>query len=365
MKKTISLALAAALCVSSVFAEKFTVAVISDTQNYCDYRYQTTSTPSYPYNHGDIFVRQMQYIANNSVKNGGDIAFAIHVGDVVQNGAEYDSEWQIADKALSILDDNLPWGIVPGNHDYDKSWKDKSGRTLIEGGKSYEKYFGQKSKHFAGKKWYGGSSNYGMNSWSTFTAGGKTFMFLGLQTEPDDDDIKWAQRVLDDHKNIPVILDIHEYLGCRYEPSEPGVPERLDDMYRSKNPGSAQQLWDKLIKKNKQIFLVVCGHDFRWHEGEDPREGEIHRTDVNDSGYKVYQLLSDYQGRAETDKSMNLLAGKNNQCGDGWMRLMEFDLDNNQIHVRTYSTELNKYETDMDSDFVIKFDWKWNERFGK
>ena len=33
------------------------------------------------------------------------------------------------------------------------------------------------------------------------------------------------------------------------------------------------------------------------------------------------------------------------------------------IKVETYNTEIKVYEKDMDSDFTIKFDWNWNERF--
>ncbi len=343
---------------TALFAETFTVAVISGTQNYCYYRYQRDSNPPYAYDHGDIYKRQMQYIANNSKKNGGDIAFAIHIGDVVQNGAEYESEWKIADDAMSILDDNVPYLVVPGNHDYD-SQKNHA----VEGVKSYVKYFGPKSKHFAGKKWYGGADKTGVNSYAKFKADGKEFMVLGLQFEPNLEDIAWAQKVLDNNKNIPVILDIHEFLGARYEPTCPGKAEYLDEKIRAKDHGSAQQVWDKLISKNKQIFLVVCGHDFRWHEDENhSEEGEIVRTDFNDDGYPVYQLLSDYQGRKEIDAFLGL---KGHGSGDGWMRLMEFDLKNNQINIKTYSTELNRYETDIDSQFKIKFNFDWNKRFKK
>ena len=135
LKKTLLCSAALVAVSSALFAEKFSIAVISDTQNYCDYRYQRDSNPPYPYDHGDIYKRQMQYIADNSKKNGGDIAFAIHVGDIVQNGAEKDSEWKIADDAMSILDDKVPYLMVPGNHDYD-SQKNHS----IEGLKTYAKY---------------------------------------------------------------------------------------------------------------------------------------------------------------------------------------------------------------------------------
>lgn len=358
IKKSILCVAALMAVTAAVYAEKFTIAVISDTQNYCDYRYQRDSNPPYAFDHGDIFKRQMKYIANNSIKNGGDIAFAIHVGDIVQNGAKYESEWKIADDAMSILDNTVPYLVVPGNHDYDNP-KDYS----VAGLNSYVKYFGPKSKHFAGKKWYGGADETGTNSYAKFKADGKEFMVLGLQTEPSHEDLVWAQKILDKNKNIPVILDIHEYLGARYDSACPGTPVYLDDKLRADNPGSAQDVWDNLVSKNDQIFLIVCGHDFRWRDNEQHHEeGEMVRTDKNNNGYPVYQLLSDYQGRKEIDKYLGLNAHGN---GDGWMRLMEFDLKNNQINIKTYSTELNCYETDLNSQFTIKLDFDWDKRFGK
>ncbi|HET6414307.1 MAG TPA: hypothetical protein VFG53_19815 [Anaeromyxobacter sp.] len=52
---------------------------------------------------------------------------------------------------------------------------------------------------------------------------------------------------------------------------------------------------------------------------------------MNDSGHVVYQVL--------TDKRSNVQASPG---GDGWVRLMEFDLETNSIHFRTYSPLLHK-----------------------
>src|SRR5271157_2270297 len=59
----------------------FTIGVISDTQNYCDGRFQPASNGivNLPF-----FVDQTTYLANN-VK-ALNLAFVTHVGDVVQNG---------------------------------------------------------------------------------------------------------------------------------------------------------------------------------------------------------------------------------------------------------------------------------------
>jgi len=354
-------ALAAALLGAALFAQAFTLAVISDTQNYSDYRYQRSSNPPFVMDQADIFHRQMDYIAKNAVSAGGNIAFAAHVGDLVQNYGTQISEWAIAEAAISRLDGVLPYGLVPGNHDYDKSWKDAEDKaTRVDGGSTYNRFFGPNSVHFKGKSWYGGSFNNGLNSWATFQGGGKSFLFLGLELEPSDAAIAWAQKVLDAHKGMPTILVTHEYLCFADDYYEPGTAFRLEDKYRlGFDRNTPQQLWDKLISKNKQVFLVLCGHNY-----DGGPNGENARTDAGAEGYKVYQLLSDYQGRTEVQKFYGVNDSAN-RGGDGWMRLMEFDLGKGEIKVKTYSTELRRYETDPNSEFTIKFDWDWDKRFAK
>jgi hypothetical protein len=340
-------------------AQGFTIAVLPDAQNYSNYRYQTTATPPFFMDQADIFYRQTAYVAAHAASAGGTIAFAIQLGDLVQSQGKKESEWLAADKAISALDGALPFGIVPGNHDYDLRRTSPTGKgKIVDGGKTFCSYFGPDSKHFKGKSWYGGSFDGGMDSWSTFEAGGKTFLFLGLELEPSSASLDWAQGVLDAHSGMPTILATHEYLSCFDEPREPGQAMRLKDAYRAgMDRTTPQELWDKLIAANAQIFLVLCGHHYNGRS-----QGEGSRVDLDRAGFPVYQLLSDYQGRAEIQARAGVheLLG---HCGDGWMRLMDFDLSKGEIRVRTYSTELDRYEKDADSDFRIKLDWDWDARF--
>ncbi|MCY2926191.1 MAG: PEP-CTERM sorting domain-containing protein, partial [Planctomycetota bacterium] len=98
---------------------------------------------------------------------------------------------------------------------------------------------------------------------------------------------------------------------------------------------NAQQVWDKFLSKDSQIFMVLCGHNFNGAGYPANR-----RTDADVAGQSVYQLLSDYQA---TPSSVTAGVG----TGGGWVRLMEFNPDLNQVHVRTYSSELQKYSDDL------------------
>jgi hypothetical protein len=62
---------------------QFTVAVIPDTQNMVDFKHQKAA--GFALDAAELFIAEMQYIADNTVSNGGDIAFVASVGDVWQH----------------------------------------------------------------------------------------------------------------------------------------------------------------------------------------------------------------------------------------------------------------------------------------
>ena len=80
---------------------EFTIVVLPDTQYYSE---------SFP----AIFTSQTQWIVNN--KDSRNIVFVTHEGDIV-NHSSVTSEWQAANTSMSLLDNVVPYGMAPGNHD--------------------------------------------------------------------------------------------------------------------------------------------------------------------------------------------------------------------------------------------------------
>lgn len=339
-----------------LFSQDFTLAVIPDIQNYTYFRCQKEN--GFPYDYSEILFSQMEYLKNNSTKNGGKINFAIQLGDLVESRGTKDSEWELADKAFSILDGELPYLVVPGNHDCDK-WIYKNGNNKISGFTKYTNYFGPDSRHFKDKEYYCGNY-HDLNSFARISVDDKNFLIIGLEIEPDDDVLNWVQDIINKNQDCAVILFMHEYLLLVNDPYNPGFAMKIKsvDLRDDDIGNSPQAIWDKLIRKNQQIFLVLCGHCF---EGSD---GESCRTDINDDGYRVYSFLSDYQGRSALFDDKRY-PKKKRDCGDGWLRLLEFDFSRNMMWVKTYSTEFNDYEYDRNSNFVVQFDWDWNTRFSR
>ena len=92
----------------------FTLIEIPDTQNYC--ASLAGATPA-------GFLAQTNWIVASRVNH--NIAYVLHVGDIVQNCNEVPMEWTIADFCMKPLEDpvktlrpeGIPYGAVPGNHD--------------------------------------------------------------------------------------------------------------------------------------------------------------------------------------------------------------------------------------------------------
>lgn len=347
LRQFINFASASMLALAApAWAEKYTVAVIPDPQYY--------NSVTLPQPRGiDTFIQQVQYVVDKLEEM--NLAFVTFVGDIVDHGdgnfrekikdsTEYRlwdtrGEWDNATRAISILSrSGAPFGMSPGNHDYDSAywWEepDSPGANRpFRGGRTWNYYFGPQSRHFADKPWYGGSFNQGLNSYQFFTGGGKRFLHISFEMEPSQAALDWAQGVIDANPDLPVIMSTHGWLA-------PGQTERTNnhkDYFEGSDHLPPDEIWNRFVRKNQAIFLILCGHAVTPPVNGVSR-GENLRIDRNDAGFPVYQVLTDYQGYSIGPD------GKNSATpGAGWLRFIEFDTDKRKMHFYTYSTLLGRY----------------------
>jgi len=78
-----------------------TLVVMPDTERYSD---------DYP----RLFEVQTHWIRENWRRR--KIAYVLHLGDITQHNAP--AEWELAKRCFGILDGQVPYALVPGNHDY-------------------------------------------------------------------------------------------------------------------------------------------------------------------------------------------------------------------------------------------------------
>ena len=356
---------------------RFTIAVIPDTQNYADHTRQRAA--GFPFNARDMMTEQFRFIADNAASRGGDIVFATGVGDVWQHpiididpdhaargfsprvlpSGVGPAKWApgvreveipASISAYRLLDGALPFSAVPGNHDYDAQWWEESwprdltapegdlrrlGMIHVGGLTEWIRVFGAASPFFKDRPWYVGYHDDGADSAQVFEAGGYRFLHIGLQFAPSDASLKWAETVIHAHPGLPTLISTHDFLDkTGQRRAHPVVDINALDPFDN----SAQGVWDKLISRNPQIFMVLSGH----------HNGQAFRSDPNRQGGAVYQLLSDYQDRNRAAVDAGLDAAKAPGLGDGWLRLMAFDMTGEvpTVRVRTYSTHFKRYASD-------------------
>ncbi len=278
-------------------SEEFTLIVLPDTQIYSydkpDFRQCSRK---------EIFEQQTQWIADNAQKE--NIKFVLHVGDIVQLENE-PYQWENANESMSTLDGVVPYCFAVGNHDLINDSTRNS--TNFNNTFPYSRY--------ESEQWYGGrmlndgytpKDNYD-NSYHFFSGGGMDFMIVSLECGPTDDMIAWANEIILKNSDRRVIVITHSYMlgnntrdkTTNYLPPSPPA-------------NSGEMLWQKLISKHANIFMVLSGH----HENSVEYKGLLRSKGIH--GNIVNQLL----------------------CGDwfdGWLRVLNFVPEEDKIVIRTYS----------------------------
>ena len=257
-------------------------------------------TQTYSEYYPEIFQSQTQWIAEN--KDTLNIVYVAHEGDIVEH-SENESEWIRADSAMSLLDAAMiPYGVVPGNHDEPTTF--------------YNEYFGV--DRFCNtyptdcRSYYGDGYPAGSNdsNYTRFSAGGMDFIVINLDyVNPAAGVLDWADQLLKDNIDRRAIVVSHYILNSNATFGSWG-----------------QQIYDTL-KDNPNLFLMLCGHI----------HAEARRTDGT-----LHTLLADFQDYPNG--------------GNGFLRILHFSPEKNEIQVDTYSPWLNQYETDSNSQFVLPYD---------
>jgi hypothetical protein len=236
---------------------------------------------------------------------------------VVQNGSKNPLEWERARRAMHVLDGVVPWAVAIGNHDYDRP-NDPEGVA-----KTFLASFGP--GRLGGRSWYGGSSANGLNSFQLISIGRTKLLILHLEADVPDTAIRWAEQVLHRHPDRLAILSTHIYLDDRSR-------SRTTRAYFRHAGNSGETIWQKLVCKQPQVFMVLCGH---WGEAG----GEWHQISTDDAGHSVLEVLADYQRR--------------DNGGNGWLRILKFLPEQKAIAVRTYSPTLGRFQTGSQSEFTL------------
>jgi hypothetical protein len=299
--------------------EPFTIAVLPDTQFYCDTRLKLSSK----WGNGDLrryFFEQTRWVRDN--RDRLNICFLVHEGDIVQ--ADAPEEWAIAKEAMSVLDGKVPYCMCLGNHDmgFEKADNKYGGNIGVNRTTHFNTYFPREK--FAKRREFGGTCHPDRhdNSWYHFETAGLKFLIVALEYHPRDEVLDWANRTVAEHPDHRVIVLTHSYLR--------GNKTRTTNSLKLKG-NNGEQMWQKLVRKHRNIFMVLCGHFL----------GEAVLTSTGDHGNQVHQVLSDYQGL--------------NNGGESWLRYMVFKPRASKISIYTYNPALDKFRNGPSSRFDLDY----------
>jgi len=304
--------------IDEIFADSemeraFSIAVVGDTQMLLDYA---------PHNFSKIY----NWIV--SEKDNENIEYVIGVGDITDDN-DSTNEWPVAAESIKLLNNNVPYSLVRGNHDV---WKDAATPYVDQYFATDDYYMAQ----FDGVK--GGLYKAGsvVNSWTTFTPEGSNvdFLILNLDYCPADAIVEWAKGVVEAHPDHKIILNTHAYNdsnGMHYDLDDISMGS-LKSTPHDLNPGD--QLWEKLVSKYENFVMTFCGHVYSEHAKVTQRQG--------DKGNTVTEFLMNPQS---TDACFASAANAIDDVtqGVGNVALLHFNADATNVQVEYYSTVQEMY----------------------
>ncbi|MGL4514404.1 MAG: metallophosphoesterase [Lacipirellulaceae bacterium] len=298
----------------------WTLAVLPDTQIYAE---------SYPQH----FDAQTNWLVANKASH--DLRYVLHEGDITNRNTAV--QWDNAKASMSILDGEVPYAMVGGNHDYGPGGNAVDRNSLFNA----PGYFGPGSP-YASQPSVGGFYESGKtdNSYHTFQAGNRDWLVLALEFGPRNQVVDWANQVVTQHPEHLVMLVTHAYMyfdETIYDWAAKGASQSWNPHAYgvASQPGETvndgQELWDKLVSKHSNFRLTFNGHVLG--------DGTGYRSTVGENGNVVHQMLANYQFKA--------------QGGFGDMRLLEFKEDGETVVVKTYSPVLDRHDRTFDQEFAF------------
>jgi len=293
----------------------FTILVIPDTQNYFE-------------NEKNFIVYQNMFSWIEENKEDLNIKCILQTGDITKSNSP--NEWSLAISEIKKLSNSIPFIACLGNHDYEGNGNPINRNSL------YIDYFHNESNLLFESLDYGFFPQRKENYYQIFEFEGQKFLIMSIEWLPEDSVLEWANTVIEQHKEVECILLTHAYLkanGDRYN-SDLDVKGNLK-YYGPKNEknNDGDQIWTKLIRSSPNIFLVISGH----------------------IGYPGSSFLQSRKYNQKIVNQMSFNRQYEENGGNGWIRLLEFQPDSNTIKVHTFSPFLNRMQIDNENNFI--FNW--------
>jgi len=273
-----------------VFAQKFTIPVFPDSQYHV-------------YQKRGVFFSQLEWIEANVDSLKAPIV--LHVGDLVNND-NFD-QWELASVGMRILDRaNIPYAIAAGNHDsgfpaqYPGDGRAPGDQNANLRNTQKFNYFFPVNRFMLQKGRF--EEEKSDNAYYIFEAGDYKWIVIVLEHLARENAAQWMDETLKNFPDHNAIILTHYHLTGQGEIASNNVG------YGDMTP---VDIFDKYIKPNKNVLMVLSGHVVY----------SARKEDKGTYGNTIYQILQDYQ----LDED------------DTYIRLLDIDTQNNTITAKIYS----------------------------
>ena len=227
-------------------------------------------------------------------------------------------EWTNARTSMNLLDGVVPYALAVGNHD---GLGSSQSQTAL-----FNQFF--PLSKYQGLPTFGGvfESNRLDNCYRLFSAGGVDWLLFSLEFGPRDSVLAWANQVAANYpdRRVIVLTHAHVYSDNTLFGSSTNQAA-LPTSYGRMNNGT--NVWDKFLRRHANVCAVFSGH-----------LGYGRLVGTGDYGNQVFQMTADYQFEA--------------LGGGGYLRVVQFFPDQDQMTVQTYSPYLDNWRTEPASQFV-------------
>ncbi len=292
--------------------ETFSIVVLPDTQIY---------SRSWP----EIYSNMTEWIVDNA--DDLNIKYVLHEGDITNNNNH--PQWYNASKAMYKLNGTAPYTLNPGNHDLGPNGNAANRDTYLND------YF--PSDPIQNWTTWGGAYEAGHqeNTYHLFSGGGRDWLVVALEMAPRDAVLEWANDIVLLYPDRLTLVVTHNYMVATQRMTTLGGNYGIGNS--PEGAATGEDIWQNFVKKHRNIVAVFSGHIlYEW--------GYLESSGIH--GNTVYQMMTNFQ--------------MNSKGGEGFMRVLTFDMGNNIMDVKTYSPYLDEFNTASEHEFKNRLDiWEY------
>jgi PGF-pre-PGF domain-containing protein len=252
------------------------------------------------------------------MRNALNIKFFTFGGDFADAGATA-AIFTNVNNSMSRLDGTIPYGLSPGNHDYNDN-------SLSRNLSIWNTYF-PLSRYSSTSTW-GGHQNTtegNINTYHNFSFGNYSFVLFQLEFCPRNETLDWLNSTLLNSTNKNVIYVSHQYLYQDSSRTTTGDVGACNTYAGMTDGNDGEEVYQKVLQYYNHTFLTLNGH----HLGT----GQAYLNSTIKDDVTLHQVFSAFHHKKDS--------------GNGYMKIIRFSPNENKIYFKSYSPFDNQYVVEI------------------